>query len=238
MRGRLTWLQRASLRAVAFDARHAPGVLPASAQAAGHLLRPALCPADLVHRLQSAESSPSPRPRPHSPRRRRGRRLLYACAVDAYDPQLTVIGVCLARLNVVFAEAVVRCRRTQCGPPARAGGSNTVPSTALQLIETLKANGGGGRFLRPLGREAGALEERPRRCRCRAGSSPSFRASSMRSRRRPILWIGGFRAMDGLISVGPLVAFQACWPVSPLRSPGLAGRVQHARAARQSRARQ
>ncbi|WP_354637295.1 NHLP family bacteriocin export ABC transporter peptidase/permease/ATPase subunit [Kitasatospora camelliae] len=188
-------------------------------------------PADLVQRLQSNDAVAETLARD-----------LVAACVDAlvvivyavllwtYDPQLTVIGVLLALLNVVALRLVTRIRSSGVDK-LRADGArltNTAYS-GLRLIETMKATGGeDGYFRRWAGQHATTLvgEQRlgvPSAALAVVAPTLATLNSAL------ILLIGGLRAVEGHISIGLLVAFQALVtsfsaPVTRLNA--VAGRVQ------------
>ncbi|MEU6083843.1 NHLP family bacteriocin export ABC transporter peptidase/permease/ATPase subunit [Streptomyces sp. NPDC047108] len=156
--------------------------------------------------------------------------ILYALLLWSYDPQLTVIGVLIALLNVVAIRVVVRLRatRTQKLRADNARLTNTAYS-GLQLIETMKATGGeNGYFRRWAGQHATTLEEQQRLgvpSAALAVVAPTLAALNSAM----ILLIGGMRAVEGHISIGLLVAFQAL--VTSFTAPitrlnGVAGRIQ------------
>ncbi|WP_329454916.1 NHLP family bacteriocin export ABC transporter peptidase/permease/ATPase subunit [Streptomyces sp. NBC_01497] len=188
-------------------------------------------PADLVQRLQSNDSVAETLARDLSAAGVDGLVvLLYAVLLWTYDPQLTVIGVLVALLNVVAMRVVIRLRATHTQKlRADSARLTTTSYTGLQLIETLKATGGeDGFFRRWAGQHAATLEEQQR-----LGVPSAVLAvvapllATLNS--ALILWIGGLRAVDGHISIGLLVAFQTL--VTSFTAPitrlnGVAGRIQ------------
>ena len=156
--------------------------------------------------------------------------VLYALLLWTYDPQLTVLGVLIALLNVVALRLVVRIRGT--GVQKLRADSARLTNTSysgLQLIETMKATGGeNGYFRRWAGQHALTLDGQQRLgvpSAALAVVAPTLAALNSAL----ILLIGGRRAVDGGISIGLLVAFQALvtsftGPVTRLN--GVAGRVQ------------
>lgn len=156
--------------------------------------------------------------------------VLYAVLLWTYDPQLTVLGVGVALLNVVALRVVVRIRGT--GIQKLRADSARLTNTSysgLQLIETMKATGGeDGYFRRWAGQHAVTLDGEQRLGVPSAVLSivaPTLAALNSAL----ILLIGGVRAMEGHLSIGLLVAFQALvtsftTPVARLN--GVAGRVQ------------
>lgn len=228
----LTWLQQANL----LRGRIISSTL-SSARFFRHLLRLPVTffaqrsPADLVQRLQSNDVVAETLARDLTAVGVDGVVvLLYAVLLWTYDPQLTVIGVGLALLNVVAMRVVVRLRATRAQKLRADSARLTNTSyTGLQLIETMKATGGeNGYFRRWAGQHATTLEEQQR-----LGVPSAWLAvvapmlATLNS--ALILWIGGLRAVDGHISIGLLVAFQALVtrftaPVARLNA--VAGRVQ------------
>ncbi|MCF3964220.1 NHLP family bacteriocin export ABC transporter peptidase/permease/ATPase subunit [Streptomyces fuscigenes] len=188
-------------------------------------------PADLVQRLQSNDSVAETLARDLSSAGVDGLVvLLYAGLLWTYDPQLTVIGVLVALLNVVAMRVVIRLRATHTQKlRADSARLTTTSYTGLQLIETLKATGGeDGFFRRWAGQHATTLEEQQRLgVPSAALSVVAPLLATLNS--ALILWIGGLRAVDGHISIGLLVAFQALVTrfTSPItRLNGVAGRIQ------------
>ncbi|MFF5287264.1 NHLP family bacteriocin export ABC transporter peptidase/permease/ATPase subunit [Streptomyces sp. NPDC013171] len=156
--------------------------------------------------------------------------LLYAVLLWAYDPQLTVVGVLIALLNVVALRIVVHLRAT--GTQKLRAESARLTNTAysgLQLIETMKATGGeDGFFRRWAGQHATTLDVQQRLgvpSAWLAVVAPTLAALNSAL----ILMIGGVRAVEGHLTVGLLVAFQALVTgfTAPItRLNGVAGRVQ------------
>ncbi|MFH8621853.1 NHLP family bacteriocin export ABC transporter peptidase/permease/ATPase subunit [Streptomyces vietnamensis] len=208
-----------------------------SARFLRHLLRLPLAfyaqrnPADLVQRLQSNDAVAETLARD-----------LAAAAVDAvvvllyavllwtYDPQLTVVGVLIALLNVLALRVVVHVRAT--GTQKLRAESARLTNTAysgLQLIETMKATGGeDGFFRRWAGQHATTLDVQQRLGvpgAWLAVVAPTLAALNSAL----ILTIGGLRAVEGHLTVGLLVAFQALVTgfTAPItRLNGVAGRIQ------------
>lgn len=188
-------------------------------------------PADLVQRLQSNDAVAETLARDLAAAGVDGVVvILYALLMWTYDPQLTVVGVLIALLNIVAMRVVIRLRaaRTQKLRADTARLTNT-SYTGLQLIETMKATGGeDGYFRRWAGQHATTLEEQQRLGVPSAVLSviaPTLATLNSAL----ILWIGGLRAVDGYLSVGLLVAFQALVTrfTAPItRLNGVAGRIQ------------
>ncbi|MEU7005474.1 NHLP family bacteriocin export ABC transporter peptidase/permease/ATPase subunit [Streptomyces sp. NPDC046332] len=156
--------------------------------------------------------------------------LLYAVLLWTYDPQLTVVGVLLALLNVVAMRIVIHLRATDTQKlRAESARLTNTSYSGLQLIETMKATGGeNGFFRRWAGQHATTLDVQQRLgvpSAWLAVVAPTLAALNSAL----ILMIGGLRAVEGHLSVGLLVAFQALVTgfTAPItRLNGVAGRIQ------------
>jgi ABC-type bacteriocin/lantibiotic exporter with double-glycine peptidase domain len=156
--------------------------------------------------------------------------VLYALLLYTYDPQLTFVGIGVALLNIVAMRIVVRLRATRTAKlRADTARLTNTAYTGLQLIETMKATGGEDGYFRTwAGQHATTLEEQQRLGVPSAWLgvvAPTLATLNSAL----ILWIGGVRAVEGHLSVGLLVAFQALVArfTAPLtRLNGVAGRVQ------------
>ncbi len=156
--------------------------------------------------------------------------VLYAVLLWTYDPQLTAIGIGLALLNVVALRLVMRIRGTGV-QKLRADGARLTNTSysGLQLIETMKATGGeDGYFRRWAGQHALTLDGQQRLgvpSAVLTVVAPTLAALNSAL----ILLIGGLRAVEGHLSIGLLVAFQALvtsFTAPVTRLNGVAGRVQ------------
>lgn len=228
----LTWLQQANL----LHGRIISSTL-SSARFLRHLLRLPVTffsqrsPADLVQRLQSNDQVAETLARDLAAAGVDAVVvLLYAVLLYTYDPQLTFVGIGVALLNVAAMRLVVRLRATRTAKlRADTARLTNTSYTGLQLIETMKATGGeDGYFRKWAGQHATTLEEQQRLgvpsawLGVVAPTLATFNSAL-------ILWIGGLRAVEGHISVGLLVAFQALVArfTAPLtRLNGVAGRIQ------------
>ncbi|MGR8012029.1 NHLP family bacteriocin export ABC transporter peptidase/permease/ATPase subunit [Streptomyces hypolithicus] len=188
-------------------------------------------PADLVQRLQSNDAVAETLARDLAAAGVDGVVvILYAFLLWTYDPQLTVIGVAVALLNVVAMRIVIKLRATHTQKLRADSARLTNTSyTGLQLIETMKATGGeNGFFRRWAGQHATTLDVQQRLgvpSAALAVVAPTLATVNSAL----ILWIGGLRAVEGAISIGLLVAFQALVarftaPITRLNS--VAGRIQ------------
>ncbi|MFE8015237.1 NHLP family bacteriocin export ABC transporter peptidase/permease/ATPase subunit [Streptomyces antibioticus] len=228
----LTWLQQTNLH----HGRIVSSTL-SSARFLRHLLRLPVTffsqrsPADLVQRLQSNDAVAETLARDLAAAGVDAVVVvLYAVLLYTYDPQLTFVGVGVALLNVVAMRVVVRMRATRTAKlRADSARLTNTAYTGLQLIETMKATGGEDAYFRKwAGQHATTLEEQQR-----LGVPSAWLgvvAPTLASLNSAlILWIGGVRAIEGGISVGLLVAFQALVTrfTTPLtRLNGVAGRIQ------------
>ncbi|MGW3957715.1 NHLP family bacteriocin export ABC transporter peptidase/permease/ATPase subunit [Streptomyces sp. NPDC004752] len=228
----LTWLQQANL----LHGRIISSTL-SSARFLRHLLRLPVTfyaqrsPADLVQRLQSNDQVAETLARDLAAAGVDAVVVvLYAVLLYAYDPQLTFVGIGVALLNVVAMRLVVRLRATRTAKlRADMARLTNTSYTGLQLIETMKATGGeDGYFRKWAGQHATTLEEQQRLGVPSAWLGVVAPTLAMFNSAL-ILWIGGLRAVEGQISVGLLVAFQALVArfTAPLaRLGGVAGRIQ------------
>ncbi|MGW2274146.1 NHLP family bacteriocin export ABC transporter peptidase/permease/ATPase subunit [Streptomyces yangpuensis] len=188
-------------------------------------------PADLVQRLQSNDAVAETLARDLSAAGVDAVVVvLYAVLLWTYDPQLTLVGVAVALLNVVALRIVIRLRAT--GTRKLRAESARLTNTSyggLQFIETMKATGGeNGFFRRWAGQHAVTLDVQQRLGvpgAWLAVVAPTLAVLNSAL----ILTIGGLRAVEGHLTVGLLVAFQALVtgftaPVS--RLGGVVGRIQ------------
>ncbi|MFG2427334.1 NHLP family bacteriocin export ABC transporter peptidase/permease/ATPase subunit [Streptomyces sp. NPDC048590] len=228
----LTWLQQANL----LHGRIITSTL-GSARFFRHLLRLPVTffsqrsPADLVQRLQSNDAVAETLARDLTAAGVDGVVvLLYAFLLWTYDPQLTAVGVGIALLNVVAMRIVVRLRATGTQKLRADSARLTNTSyTGLQLIETMKATGGeDGYFRRWAGQHATTLDEQQRLGVPSAWLGIVAPALATLNSAL-ILWIGGLRSVEGHLSIGLLVAFQALvtrFTAPVTRLNGVAGRIQ------------
>ncbi|MEU4083503.1 NHLP family bacteriocin export ABC transporter peptidase/permease/ATPase subunit [Streptomyces aureus] len=228
----LTWLQQANL----LRGRIISSTL-SSARFLRHLLRLPVTffsqrsPADLVQRLQSNDAVAETLARDLAAAGVDAVVVvLYAVLLYTYDPQLTAVGVGVALLNVVAMRVVVRLRATRTAKlRADTARLTNTAYTGLQLIETMKATGGeDGYFRKWAGQHATTLDEQQRLGVPSAWLGIVAPTLAMLNSAL-ILWIGGLRAVEGQVSVGLLVAFQALvtrFTAPVTRLNGVAGRVQ------------
>lgn len=159
--------------------------------------------------------------------------VLYALAMMAYDPILAAIAVVLSGGNVAALRLAQRRRtdlqRSLTGDMGRLAGATV---STITTIETLKVSGGEDQaFGVWSGHQAQALATQQRLGLIEgllSGAPALLSALSAAA----ILGVGGWRVIDGYLTVGALVALQALMgsltaPVAGLVA--LAGRLQTAR---------
>ncbi|WP_260610599.1 cysteine peptidase family C39 domain-containing protein, partial [Streptomyces sp. WAC06614] len=228
----LTWVQQANL----LRGRIISSTL-GSARFLRHLLRLPVSfhaqrdPADLVQRLKSHDTVAETLARDLAAAGVDAVVvLLYAVLLWAYDPRLTLVATVTALLNLVALRLVIHLRSTGT-QKLRAERARLAATSygGLQLIETMKATGGeDGFFRRWAGQHAVTLDVQQRLGvpgAWLAVVAPTLAALNSAL----ILWIGGLRAVEGHLTVGLLVAFQALVTsfTAPLaRLSGVAGRLQ------------
>ncbi len=134
----------------------------------------------------------------------------YALLMAQYDIVLTVLGVTIALVNFLALRYISRQRIDNSQRLLTDRGKlNSVTVGGMQTIETIKATGGESDFFaRWAGHHVKFLNSQER-----AGAviqslnalPPLLMALSTAA----ILTLGGFRVMEGVLSIGMLVAFQA-----------------------------
>jgi len=134
----------------------------------------------------------------------------YAFLLWTYDVELTIVGVGMALLNVAVLDWVSRVRRDSVAK-LRADRARLIATSynGLQLIETMKASGAeNDYFKRWSGFQAKVVSGQQRLGVPAAllSIAPTLLAALNSSL---LLLLGGLRAIDGHISIGMLVAFQA-----------------------------
>ena len=136
--------------------------------------------------------------------------VFYATVMLSYDVMLSIIGVSMAFLNIAVLRWVARLR-TDAVARLRADRGKLASSTinTLRLIETVKAS---GTELQSFGRWAGFqakvanLEQKLGVPTIYLTAAPPALATLNSGL---ILLVGGLKAMEGALSIGLLVAFQA-----------------------------
>jgi NHLM bacteriocin system ABC transporter peptidase/ATP-binding protein len=156
--------------------------------------------------------------------------IFYAALMFFYDWALTLIGIAVAVANIVFLKAIARRRIDATQRLAIDGGKLFGTSmNGLRLIETLKASGMESDFFR----KWAGYQSKVMTGQQVVGGQELFLQSvppllaTMNG--VAILAFGGMRVMDGHLTMGMLVAFQALMAafIGPINQlVGLAGRIQ------------
>lgn len=156
--------------------------------------------------------------------------VVYAGLLWTYNPELTMLGVIVALLNVVALRLVAYARATGvnklAADQARLLGASY---NGLQLIETLKATGGENEYFRKWSAFYAKVLTGSQRVGVPTALLGIVAPTLAAINSAMILLIGGLQAVEGHITVGLLVAFQAL--VTSFTAPithltGIAGRMQ------------
>lgn len=158
--------------------------------------------------------------------------LFYAGAMAAFDPLLAVVALAMMAVNLAALRAAQRRRtdlnRKLVGDLGRLQGATV---SAIATIETLKVSGtDNDAFVTWSGHQAQALSSQQELGLLDGllAAVPTFLAALATT---AILGIGGWRVIDGELSVGSLIAIQALMAslMGPVNSlVGLGGRLQAA----------
>ncbi len=135
--------------------------------------------------------------------------LFYGGLMLAYDPVLAGIGFALALANIVFTRLVARRQENAARSVMREQATlGSLSINGIQSIETLKATASEDDFMtrwaNGQARTMNAIREMQVPMQLLGLVPQALGALTMAA----ILGIGGLRAMDGLITVGTLAAFQ------------------------------
>lgn len=136
--------------------------------------------------------------------------IFYGAVMLMYDPVLTLIGVAFVVINLLTSQWVGRQRSDMTKRLNQEQGKvSSIAMSGLQSIETLKASGLESEFFtRWAGHYAKSLNARQESESFNQwlGTVPAVLSgiSTML-----LLVIGGFRVMDGALSIGMLIAFQS-----------------------------
>lgn len=152
--------------------------------------------------------------------------VFYAALMFSYDVTLTLVGICIAAINVIFLRYVSRKIRDTNQKLANDSGKLMGTSmNGLQMMETLKASGMESDFFTKWsGFQTKVMngQQEMGSAGVILGAVPPF-LTTLNS--TIILSLGGMRVMDGYLTMGMLVAFQSLMasfiqPVNQLISMG------------------
>ncbi|CAH1655574.1 MULTISPECIES: NHLP family bacteriocin export ABC transporter peptidase/permease/ATPase subunit [unclassified Chelatococcus] len=136
--------------------------------------------------------------------------VFYAWLMALYDPLLATIGILLAALNAVFMRSVARWQENAVrGLLREQAGLSAVAINGIQSIETLKANASEDDFFSRWAATQARVMNAMQAMQVPAqllNLVPGFLNAVATA---AILGVGGFRVMDGIITVGTLAAFQS-----------------------------
>lgn len=159
---------------------------------------------------------------------------IYGGAMAAYSPSLAAVAVGLSLISLVLMRFVwVRLENATQLLTQTAARQNAVAMSGLAAIETIKAEGAeGDLFSRWAGHQARfvTLSQQVGRDTRLLGAMPGFLATLSGV---AVLGLGALQVMEGQISVGDLVAFQAlaaCFSAPLGRLVSLGATLQTARA--------
>ena len=156
--------------------------------------------------------------------------MFYGAAIAVFDLSLGVTAFVMASLNLIALKAVSRSREDNSRALLNEGGKLAGMTVAsIRSVETLKASGmEDASFAKWAGYQAKMLERQHRLGFTTAllTASPALMSSLTTA---AILGVGGFRVMEGALSVGAIVAIQSLMarfnkPISALVDLG--GQVQ------------
>lgn len=135
--------------------------------------------------------------------------VFYGAAIAAFDLLLGGIAVAMAGVNVLALKAVNRSREDNSRALLSEGGKLMgVTMASIRSAETLKASGmEDDSFSKWAGYQAKMLE-RQRKLGLSSAVLTAFPALMSSLTTAAILSVGGFRVMDGALSIGAIVAIQ------------------------------
>lgn len=136
--------------------------------------------------------------------------VFYAAAIAVFDPLLGIIAVGMASINIIALKAVNRSREDNSRALLGEGGKLMGATVAsIRSAETLKASGmEDDSFTKWSGYQAKMLE-RQRALGLSTAVLTAFPALMSSLTTAAILGVGGFRVMEGVLSIGAIVAIQS-----------------------------
>ncbi|BAI74520.1 ATP-binding cassette subfamily C (plasmid) [Azospirillum sp. B510] len=136
--------------------------------------------------------------------------VFYAIVMASFDVALTVVGVALALLNLIVLRAVSRAREDGSQKLLKHQGQLAAASVGgIVMVETLKSSGTENDFFaRWAGMQANYLNSQQQLSKWSTllNAVPPLLESLSTA---VILGLGGFRVMDGAMTIGGIVAFQS-----------------------------
>ena len=132
----------------------------------------------------------------------------YAALMLQYSVTLTLIGISIAVLNIAALRYVSR-KRVDANRRLQQDRGKLVGTSigGLQVIETLKSSGSDDFFARWAGFQAKVFNAEQELSASSLALS-GFHRSSLRLNAAAIIGIGGLKVMDGVLTMGMLLAFQ------------------------------
>ena len=156
--------------------------------------------------------------------------IFYGAAIAVFDGTLALVALGLALMNVLALRAVNRGREDNSRALLANGGKLSATTVAaIRSAETLKASGmEDDTFAKWAGHQAKMLEQQ-RKLGFSTAVLTAFPALMSSLTAAAILGVGGYRVMEGVLSVGAIVAIQSL--MSGLTKPiaglvGLGGKLQ------------
>lgn len=156
--------------------------------------------------------------------------VFYALLLIQYDVVLTVIGVVIAGLNIVALKTVERQRDDISRRLLQDRGKMMgTAMNGLQIIETLKSTGSESDFFARWAGQQAKVTNAFQQLQLTSAALGIIPPLLLAINGALVLGIGGVRVMDGAMSIGALMAFQALMTafISPVnRMVDLAGSLQ------------
>lgn len=134
--------------------------------------------------------------------------VFYAVLMFSYDVILTVVGICIAALNIIFLRYVSKKRKDNFQKLANDNGKLMgIAMNGIRMMETLKASAMESDFFTKWsGYQTKVMNGQQNSITVLLGAVPPFLTALNTIL---ILSLGGMRVMDGHLTMGMLVAFQS-----------------------------
>jgi NHLM bacteriocin system ABC transporter peptidase/ATP-binding protein len=135
--------------------------------------------------------------------------VIYGVLMFSYNAELALIGVSIALLNVGLMRWSSRLRKMAVQKVSLdLAKFTTISYSGVAAIETIKATGGEWGFFRRWGDQQASLITHEQRAGMPAAVLSAMVPFLAMLNGAVVLMVGGFKAIDGVISVGLLVSFQ------------------------------